>query len=182
MRLLEDKSLSSKVARRVFTLFAISALLPIFSLAVLHHFQGAALLVDHTNDELRSASSHYGTLLQDRLGFAEKLLRDTAQNLNDGISVEQARKRVNGIFRNLILVTDTSALTDSETGSGLTFTLPDQTLKNALIGDLTLLTRTAPDNPRTVLIIRALDPARPDRGRVRRPARFTARHAEASGF
>ena len=164
MRLLEDKSLSSKVARRVFTLFAISALLPIFSLAVLHHFQGAALLVDHTNDELRSASSHYGTLLQDRLGFAEKLLRDTAQNLNDGISVEQARKRVNGIFRNLILVTDTSALTDSETGSGLTFTLPDQTLKNALIGDLTLLTRTAPDNPRTVLIIRALDPARPDRG------------------
>jgi len=164
MRLLEKQFLSSKVARRVFTLFAVSALLPILSLAVLHHFQAAALLVEHANDQLHAASSNYGATLQERLGFAEQMLHDAAEELNGGLSIEQAREGTTGFFDKLDLVTDLSAFEQSQAGYQSAQSVPNTAQARILGGESALLTRIEPDNSTTVLMLRALVPKRSDSG------------------
>ena len=158
MKRLEKTSLSSKVARRVFALFALSALLPAVSLAVLHYFQGAALLVEHTNEELHATSATYSTALGERLGFAEQVLRNAAADLSDGVSMQRASQRTRGLFRNLVIVGNASVPNQGQDQYGWARPLASTAQQSVLSGDSVVVTRTEQGNFASVLMIRAIDP------------------------
>ena len=149
--------MGSKVGRRAFLPFALSALLPVLSLAALHHFQGTALLVEHTNGELHAASTAHGAALDERLGFADHILRNAAAELNDGVSLEQVRLRVNGPFNNFVVVGDATFPQPGEDLYAWAWPLAAGVYQRVLEGESVIVTRTRANDLATLLLIRALD-------------------------
>ncbi len=153
--------MGSKVARRAFLPFALSALLPVLSLAVLHHFQGTALLVEHTNGELHAAGTAYGAALGERLGFADHILRNAAAQLNDGVSFEQVRQRASGPFLDFAVVDSDTLSHPRQDAYAWAQPLASTAYQRVLEGESAIVIRTHPNDSATVLLIRALDAKEP---------------------
>ncbi len=161
MKALRKTSLGSKVSRRAFLPFALTAFLPVLSLAVLYHFQGTALLVEHTNGELHAAGASYGAALEERLGFADHVLRNAAADLNDGVRFDRVRQRASGPFVDFAVVDNDALPRPTQNQYGWAQPLPYSSHQRVLQGESVIVTRTRPNEAAAVVLIRALDPANP---------------------
>ena len=160
MKRLQRTSLSSKIARRVFALFALAALLPSISLALLHYFQGQAMLVAHSHDELHATSSHFSTALSERLGFATQIMGNAAADIDDGVPLERVRQRASGQFQRLIIAGDEDVPNAGHDPYGWARPLDSTAHQRLLAGDSVIISRPEATGPATVLMVRALAPGR----------------------
>jgi len=71
---IEMEFLRSRVARRVFFLFIVSALVPVISLSILAYDQIVSLLTEQRYEQLRQSNKEYGLALLDRLVLLDKQL------------------------------------------------------------------------------------------------------------
>ncbi|HEA26322.1 MAG TPA: HAMP domain-containing protein, partial [Ectothiorhodospiraceae bacterium] len=106
--------LNSKVARRIFVLFVISALLPIFILAFFSVRQIHSLTTHNIERDLRQDAKSYGLSVYDRLLLLDEKLAVHAANL-ENLPLEKARRNMFYGFTqvNVFDATDISYINDS---------------------------------------------------------------------
>lgn len=85
--------LNSKVARRIFTLFVISALLPVFILSFFSIRQIHNLTTHNIERDLRQDAKSYGLSVYDRLLLLDEKLAVHAASLED-LSLEETRRNI----------------------------------------------------------------------------------------
>ena len=100
--------LRSKVARRIFTLFVVCALLPIAALAILSFSQVTGQLYQQSRGRLRQATKAFGLSIYERLLFLEGEMRLVASNTVVGTRApsERLAEDLATRFQGLTLVTD----------------------------------------------------------------------------
>ncbi len=87
----QRKFLSSKVARRLFFLFVLAALVPITLVAILSYNYVNSLLYEHSREHLIASSKSYGMTIYDRLLIAEdQFIRSIALQTNEAVNESQS--------------------------------------------------------------------------------------------
>ena len=94
--------LQSKVARRVFALFVLTALIPVAFLSLFSHYQVTRLLIEQTHRELTVYASSYGTTAYERLLLAERTLGNVALESSRDLSADQLRRLSMPVIRSLL--------------------------------------------------------------------------------
>jgi diguanylate cyclase (GGDEF)-like protein len=174
---LKDTFLRSKVGRRMFLYFVLSALIPIVFLAVLYFEEISRLLDKQVYAQLGNASSSYRTALYERLLLVDELLRNSTGELNSDITHGQAdvrgRKLKNiGLmspavraFRRLAVELPSGEVVPV-IGEGVAIhPLSADKMAHLARGEPLLLSHAASGRP-IILMSRALDPLDPKRGVV----------------
>jgi diguanylate cyclase (GGDEF)-like protein len=77
-------ALGTKVARRVFALFVLGALVPVAAAIALLYGSVRDTLISQRTDLLRGAAANFATALVDRLAIAESVMQSTAERLLAG--------------------------------------------------------------------------------------------------
>ena len=162
--------LHSKVARRIFLLFIISALVPVILLAVLSFNQINNVLTNQQSEQLKQKSKSYGMALLDRLLLLKIQLDWTAQNFRqkelttDSKTNESINLKTGGNFEKITLMIDPKqpvpALANSEKLKKLLHDGNDH-LKT---GSSILLSEYQPYSSVRIFLIQLLDPQAPERG------------------
>lgn len=156
---LDSTFLSSKLARRILAMFAISALVPVLMLAALYRFQGSTLLLEQAYTKLGASSAIYGSVLYDRLLLADDALRNAAAELRRGLPVDSGASQSTTPFGDLSV---SHALSDMASG----FTLTGAQQAHIRSGHSALVTGQAANSQTRVFMVRAVDPQRPEKGLV----------------
>ena len=161
--------LRSKVARRIFGLFVLCALLPIGALAILSFRQVTNQLMVESQSRLRQATKAMGTAIFERLLLIESQMKLMAPVVKDRGPAGQFR--VAGIgedlaerFAGMALITGAGRAVPVFGGiqEPPALTEADRTY---LASDRSLLTsRSGPDGRARIFLSRALDPEDPRRG------------------
>lgn len=104
-----DRTLRSKVARRIFLLFVLCALVPILGLALVSYFQVRRQLTEQSHQRLYDTAKGKALGIFERLSFLETELALLASELADGVGYERWRGAIEkegrrSRFRALILV------------------------------------------------------------------------------
>jgi diguanylate cyclase (GGDEF)-like protein len=174
---LNDTFLRSKVGRRMFLYFVLSALIPILFLAVLYFEEISRLLDKQVYAQLGNAATSYRTSLYERLLLVDELLRNSAGELS-GDKTPGSKKGGGGTLRNFGLMSPTGNVFRSvalELPSGeLLSVIGDGVAIHALSADKMehlgrgepLLLRHTASGRAMILMSRALDPLAPERGVV----------------
>lgn len=150
----------SKVARRIFTLFVLCALLPIAALAIVSFGQVTEQLNAQGQRRLRQASKAAGLAIYDRLLFLEAEMKMLAGALRAGTGgTTRAHSKLLGDdltvrFRSLAVVADA--------GRVLPPTAAEQ--RHLSAGKTLVWSQHHPGSPSRIFLRRALDPSRPGRG------------------
>jgi len=105
---LKDTFLRSKVGRRMFLYFVLSALIPILFLAVLYFEEIGRLLDKQVYAQLGNAATSYRTSLYERLLLVDELLRNSASELG-GDKASSLAKGKSRTLQNLGLMSPTGA-------------------------------------------------------------------------
>lgn len=170
---LNDTFLRSKVGRRMFLYFVLSALIPLLFLAALYFEEISRLLNKQVYAQLGNAATNYRTSLYERLLLVDELLRSSASELsadktpgptNAGRTFSQVSPS-GQIFRSLVLELS-SGEGVSVIGSGIaTHPLSADKMKHLGRGEPLLLGH-AVSGRAMILMSRALNPLAPERGVV----------------
>lgn len=156
--------LRSKVARRIFVLFILCALIPLSVLAYFSFSQVTRNLYSQANEELRDASKASGMTIVERLLFLETDLSMVSMNLHKGkedmlaYSVPGLRERLQDRFKGLVLMSDNAK---AKTILGNIPALPqlkkdEQDFVHS--GRTLLLTRARTEKSSAIYLVKALDP------------------------
>ncbi len=94
--------LQSKVARRVFALFVLTALIPVAFLSLFSHYQVTRLLIEQTHRELTVYASSYGTTAYERLLLAERTLGNVTAGLSRELPADQLQRLSMPVIRSLL--------------------------------------------------------------------------------
>jgi len=111
---IETLFLRSKVARRIFLLFVISALIPVTLLAILSFKQVNNLISKQQYDQLRQLNKQYGLAVLDRLLLLKTQISWIAQYLHQEdlsenlIENNKFNLKTNQGFKQIGLITDTN--------------------------------------------------------------------------
>lgn len=81
---IEGTFMRGRVARRIFALFVLSAVLPALALAALAFSKTRAVLIDQSRVQLNATSQAYALAMYERLLLAQESLLPIAQSLHDG--------------------------------------------------------------------------------------------------
>ena len=81
---IEGTFMRGRVARRIFALFVLSAVLPALALAVLAFSKTRAVLIDQSRVQLNATSQAYALAMYERLLLAQESLLPIVQSLHDG--------------------------------------------------------------------------------------------------
>ena len=167
---LDSTFLRSKVARRIFTLFILCALLPITALAFISFGQVTHQLNEQTQRRLHQASKAVGLSIFERLLSLDSQINVVASNLDVGmgeLSVtlptefeKDLQQRFTGIGR----ISDAGRYAAV---LGHIDNLPEFTPGEKQIlgyGNSLIITRHAPDFPSRIFLSRLLDPKQPAKG------------------
>lgn len=102
------KFLQSKVARRIFLLFILCALIPILTLALVSYRFVVNQLNTQTREQLHQASKETALSIFERLLFLESQMRDVAYKVKtEGIpSPDESGPMFGNYFRNVFILTD----------------------------------------------------------------------------
>jgi len=102
------KFLQSKVARRIFLLFILCALLPILTLALVSYGLVVKQLGTQTQEQLHQASKETALSIFERLLFLESQMKDAAYKVNtEGIpSPDELAPTFGNYFRTMFIITD----------------------------------------------------------------------------
>lgn len=95
----------SKVARRVFALLVLSALIPLAFLSIFSYRQVTQLLTEQTRRELVAFNASYGTAAYERLLLASRTLDNVAAELARDLPAERLQALSAPIFQSLARVT-----------------------------------------------------------------------------
>ena len=161
--------LRSKVARRVFFLFILCALLPITVLAIISFSHVSQQLKEQSHKRLHQASKSVGMAVYERLLFLEAEMKLIGSNL--GGSGDPAKVSLEGLGKDLAKRFKTLAL---QTDKGRSITLLGRIevprpltageRRHIGSGKTLVASETHTDHPARVFMAMALDPQRPDRG------------------
>ncbi|MBX9960638.1 MAG: EAL domain-containing protein [Burkholderiaceae bacterium] len=148
--------LRSRVAQRVFTLFLLSALLPALLLALLAWVQMRAMDREHVQRQLELEAASYTSGLYERLLGAHFMLGVQAVSLRQGVTPDP---ELDGPARRVYTRIEVQPAADGATGS-------EAARAHLARGESLLLTQGEVQAPR-LLLVRAIDPARPELGLLR---------------
>jgi diguanylate cyclase (GGDEF)-like protein len=159
-----DRSfLQSRVARRIFGLFVLSALVPVAFLSIFSYAQVTRLLTEQTHRELAGFSAAYGTAAYERLLLAERALRgSTAEYLRD-LPPDQLQRLALPLLTSLMHVSATGQRRVLF-GAGNAFTPPAEAELAYMRGGDTWLSGSADARSPGVVLMRLVDAAQPDKG------------------
>jgi len=166
---LDTISLRSRVARRIFSLFILCALLPLGTLAVLafHHVSGQ--LMAQSEQHLRQTSKAQGMSISQRLSFLDAELRLIAATL-DGASTSRARPAADLLddleerFTGVDLVTADGRRRPVRGRIQAPPALTAQERQHLRRGRSVVSTALCGQAASCIFMSRSLEPARPDRG------------------
>ncbi|MBX9872379.1 MAG: EAL domain-containing protein [Burkholderiaceae bacterium] len=145
--------LRSRVARRVFTLFLLSALLPALLLALLAYVQMRAMDREHVQRQLELEAASYTSGLYERLLGAHFMLGVQAVSLRQGVTPDpELDGPARRVYTHIAVPPPGEAAVASEAAQA-----------HLARGESLLLTRGGAQAPR-LLLLRAVDPARPELG------------------
>jgi len=174
---LKDTFLRSKVGRRMFLYFVLSALIPILFLAVLYFEEIGRLLDKQVYAQLGNAATSYRTSLYERLLLVDELLRNSASELG-GDKASSLAKGKSRTLQNLGLMSPTgrafrslalefpSGEVVSVIGKGVAIhPLSADKMEHLGRGEPLLLSQAASGRAR-IMMSRALNPLAPERGIV----------------
>ena len=165
---IEVSFLRSKVAKRIFFLFVLCALLPVSALAYFSFSQVTKQLTHQANRRLYQASKATGMAIFERLMFLETDLKMIISNLQM-LSTDTLESATHGFherlkihFKGLVLVTGS--------GHNIASLGPIQTLpqlsnneqQHINSGKTLVLVRPNPDNFANIFMAKVLEPAQPD--------------------
>ena len=149
--------LRSRVAQRVFTLFLLSALLPALLLALLAYVQMRAMDREHVQRQLELEAASYTSGLYERLLGAHFMLGVQAVSLRQGVTpdpeLDGPARRVYTRIEVQLPAAETPALSEAAQA-------------HLARGESLLLTQGEVQAPR-LLLVRAVDTARPELGLLR---------------
>ncbi len=153
--------LHSQVARRVFLLFLLSALLPAVLLAVLAYTHMRSLDRAHVDRQLALEGGHYASGFYERLQAAHVMLGVQAAGLRQGVPVLQPDAE---LTREVFQRIDT-VLPGAEPAWSQALLQEPPARSHLARGESVLLTRRDPGSlPVRLLLAAAVDPARPAAG------------------
>jgi len=168
---IEISFLRSKVARRIFLLFILCAILPLGALALFSFFQAEAHLKDLSERRLHQASKSTGMTLVERLSFLETDLHLIIESLPTINTVAPATprldlgRRIGNRFRNLVVLADDYRILSSL--FGVLTVVPQLKGEERLhldSGGTLVTTSRNMAGEFSVFIARLVDPANPHRG------------------
>lgn len=163
--------LRSKVARRVFLLFILCALLPLGAMALFSFLQVRAELNTLSVRRLQQASKSAGMAVVERLSFLDSDLRQVIANLpslDAGVPNPppvNLSERTGDRFRSLTIVADDRRVLSSLFGSADVLpALTGEERSHIQKGETLVTTGRGAGNRVTVFLARLIDPSRPGRG------------------
>ncbi|RKZ94458.1 MAG: hypothetical protein DRQ40_05825 [Gammaproteobacteria bacterium] len=152
--------LESKVARRLFLLFIVSALVPIIILAFFSLRQINSLTTQNVEQDLRQGAKSYGLSVYDRLTLLDQKLTIHADALEQSSPTNDADNKSDAFSRLLVInLTDDYVLdlTDNTYQSINTFPLiSDAEHAFLLQGNPVVLTQYQPNLPAKIFLLRAI--------------------------
>ncbi len=160
----EGSFLQSKVARRVFALFVLSALVPVAFLSVFSYYQVTRLLTEQTQRELAVFSSGYGTAASERLLLADRTLGNVALEMTRDLAAAHLQKLSSPIVRSLVRVSpsgERKIVFGSDFQTGKAGVLDQEHLKR---GEALLEITPSGKGASSVVIVRLIDAATPAKG------------------
>jgi diguanylate cyclase (GGDEF)-like protein len=103
------KFLHSKVARRIFMLFILCALLPTLTLAIVSYSLVVKQLNTQTQERLHKASKETALAIFERLLFLEGQMKEVASKVKEGAgpSPEEINQVLNNYFKSMMMITHT---------------------------------------------------------------------------
>ena len=158
--------LRSMVARRIFVLFILCALIPLSVLAYLSFNQVTRNLYSQANEELRVASKASGMMIVERLWFLEADLSMMTTSLQKGkedmlaYSVPGLHERLQDRFKGLVLMTDNGSAIDILGKIPVLPQLRQDEQDFVHSGKTLLLTRPDSEKSSSIYLVKALDPLR----------------------
>ncbi len=155
--------LRSRVARRVFLLFLLSALVPAVLLAVLAYGHMRNMDQQHVNRQLALEGGNYASGLYERLLGAHFMLSVQAAGLRQGLTVaDTSPDQAHRVFKRIDVYPQALSGSPTEAGPGPRLQEP-QTLAHLARGESVLLTQQDATGSR-ILLATAIDPAQAARG------------------
>ena len=169
---LDTTFLRSKVARRIFMLFMISAVVPIITLAVISFNQVNTLINDQTSLQLHSESKAAGMAILERLSFIRNELKAYGALLDKnpaspaGLLQGEYRKRLATYFRSITVVSSTNRPTHIFGQGTQVPQLTTAELHHLSEGKTLITVVPAPGPRQTILMRQLIKPRQPGRGLV----------------
>lgn len=163
---IQKNFLRSKVGRRIFTLFIISALVPIVFLAALYQVHGRNMLIEQAYGRLHETSAAHGESVYDRLVLADNALQGAVGELKQGASLEHVSSHIDTVFRSLQIIRGGKESQSYERVRELFSAMPEGAQRRVSQGGATLVTRPLPGQQASIYLLRAIDPSRPAAGIV----------------
>jgi diguanylate cyclase (GGDEF)-like protein len=168
---LNDTFLRSKVGRRMFLYFVLSALIPILFLAALFFEENSRLLDKQVYAQLGNAATNYRASLYERLLLVDELLRSSASELSGDKSTGAERggrtlspmSPTGRVFRSMALEMPSGEVV-SVVGSGVAVQpLSADSIAHIGRGEPLMMIRSVSGRA-MILVSRALNPQAPERG------------------
>lgn len=167
---LDTMFLRSKVARRIFVLFMISAVVPIVALALVSFNQVNTLLREQSTVQLHSETKAAGMAILERLAFLRNELKALTSLLNKNTSPHvslltgDARKRLASNFRSIAKITRSGRLIPILGRGGVAPPLTQAQMRHLSTGK-TLVSVVPDGTARQRILLRQLEnPAQPGQG------------------
>lgn len=159
--------LETKVARRIFLLFFLCAMLPVAGLAVVSYVHVTRQLERQSGDELRRASKAFGMSLVERLLFVEaemrRVLASRVEVLSHAVEHGIAVSSEASMIRSWSVVPIPGEETRALTGRGAPSTLTADEKSHLAAGRSLLVAAPGSEEPQ-IFMGRALEPGIPERG------------------
>ncbi|UCE81629.1 MAG: HD domain-containing protein [Deltaproteobacteria bacterium] len=167
---IDSTFLRSKVARRIFLLFVLCALLPIGALAILSFTHVTKQLTEQSQRRLHQAAKAMNYTISERLLFLDAEMRMVASTLANGpVSTtnhgfQELRDRLDQRFRTFVLVEDSGSTTVLLGQKEVPLKLSAAQQEHIRSGRTLLFTESRPHGPARILMQRMFDPQLPTRG------------------
>jgi putative nucleotidyltransferase with HDIG domain len=167
---IDSTFLRSKVARRIFLLFVLCALLPIGALAILSFTHVTKQLTEQSQRRLHQAAKAMNYTISERLLFLDAEMRMVASTLLSGpVSTtnhgfQELRDRLDQRFRTFVLVEDSGSTTVLLGQKEVPLKLSAAQQEHIRSGRTLLFTESRPHGPARILMQRMFDPQLPTRG------------------
>lgn len=170
-----DRVLSSKIGRRIFLFFVLSALTPILFLAAIYFTSVTDLLRSQAYAQLDSMAKNYRTTLYERLLLADESLRTSITGFENAktrgvelrtqiFGLSSALPPEKRIFSSLNLELPSGKLMPVIGQAVAVYPLGQEALAHLERGEPLLLFRMDPEAATRILVVRALDPKVPEQG------------------
>jgi HD-GYP domain-containing protein (c-di-GMP phosphodiesterase class II)/HAMP domain-containing protein len=164
-REIKHSFLRSKVARRIFFLFILCALIPLSALAYLSFSQVTKQLYSQAEKQLHQISKSSGMTIFERLLFLETDFEMISTSLQKGKTdildsfSHELRTRLKERFKGIVLITNRERINPILGGTHVLLQLSEDERQHVNSGKTLVLTHHGTDKFSTIYMVKALEPA-----------------------